>query len=302
MPFLMAVASSVLYGIADFLGGMGARRGPVLAITAWFQVAGVLPLVFYSVLTPGTPAPADLAWGGAAGAAGGTGVLLLYHALATGVVSTAAPLISMIALTVPVIFGIALGERPGWVPLAGIFLGCVAVVLISAQSDGHGSGADGAGAARALPAEAQPGHGAPRPRASPPAALATAAASGVLIGLFLVFLARVEAGSGGWPLVMGRGVATVLTFALLLARRVPVRPPATTHAFIAGGAVCDVSANVFYLLAVQRAPMSLIATLVSLAPATTVVLAQLVLRERLGTAQRWGVALALVAVVMLSRG
>ena len=124
----------------------------------------------------------------------------------------------------------------------------------------------------------------------------------MLIGLFLVCLGRVQPGSSGWPLVMGRATATVCVFSLLFARRLPLRPPAGTHAPIVGGALTDVSANVLYLLAVQRAPMSLIATLVSLAPATTVVLAQLVLREQLGTAQRWGVALALVAVVLLSRG
>jgi drug/metabolite transporter (DMT)-like permease len=301
VAFLMAVASSVLYGIADFLGGIGSRRGPVLVITAWFQVAGVLPLVLYSLLTPGTAARADLAWGAAAGAAGGLGVLLLYHALATGVVSTAAPLISMIALTVPVVIGLGLGERPGVLPLAGIVLGCVAVVLISVQSGGQpGAGEGGLAGERdvRIVPEAERAR-APRSGA---AAFATAAASGVLIGLFLVFVARVQPGSGGWPLVMGRSVATMLTFGLLFLRRVPVRPPASTHAFIAGGAVCDVSANVLYLLAVQRAPMSLIATLVSLAPATTVVLAQLVLRERLAATQRWGVALALVTVVMLSQG
>src|SRR5262245_11237917 len=285
MPFLMAIASSVLYGVADFLGGIGSRRGPAVLVTAWFQVAGILPLVLYAALVPGIPHTPDLVWGGAAGAAGGVGVLLLYHALATGVVSTAAPLISMVALTVPVIVGLGLGERPGAVPLIGIVVGCVAVTLISAHGEAHASEASRAplGARARL------------------AALAPAIASGVLIGFFLVFLGRVQAGSGGWPLVMGRATATVCAFALLFASRVPRWPTSGTWPFILGGAITDVSANVFYLLAVQRAPMSLIATLVSLAPATTVVLAQWMLRERLGTKQRWGVALALVAVMMLSR-
>ena len=283
MPFLMALASSVLYGVADFLGGVGSRRGPAVVITAWFQVAGVLPLVLYSALAPGVTRAEDLAWGAAAGVAGGTGVLLLYHALATGIVSTVAPLISMIALTVPVVVGLVGGERPGGVPLLGIGVGLVAVMLISA----HGGAS----------------HEPIAPQAKEPSrlrSLAPALASGVLIGLFLAFLCRVQPGSSGWPLVMGRATATVCAFALLFASRLPVFPPAGTHVFILGGAVTDVSANVLYLLAVQRAPLSLIATLVSLAPATTVLLAQLTLREKLGPQQRWGVALALVAVVMLS--
>jgi drug/metabolite transporter (DMT)-like permease len=287
MPFLMALASSVLYGAADFLGGIGSRRGHVVVVTAWFQVAGVLPLVLYAALSPGVTRPDDLYWGAAAGVTGGIGVLLLYHALASGVLSTAAPLISMIALTVPVVFGLSGGERPGVWPLVGIALGCVAVMLISA----HGE-----------PAAGESGGAPRRPRRLIVSALAPAFGAGVLIGLFLVCLGRVQPGSSGWPLVMGRATATVCVFALLFVRRLPLRPPAGTHAPIVGGALTDVSANVLYLLAVQRAPMSLIATLVSLAPATTVVLAQFVLREKLGTAQRWGVALALVAVVLLSRG
>ena len=145
MPFLMALASSVLYGVADFLGGIGSRRGHVVVVTAWFQVAGVLPLVLYAALSPGVTRPEDLAWGAAAGVTGGIGVLLLYQALASGVVSTAAPLISMIALTVPVVFGLAGGERPGVWPLVGIALGCMAVMLISA----HGEPASPAGPPRA---------------------------------------------------------------------------------------------------------------------------------------------------------
>ena len=290
MPFLMALASSVLYGVADFLGGIGSRRGHVVVVTAWFQVAGVLPLVIYAALAPGVTRPEDMFWGAAAGVTGGLGVMLLYHALASGVVSTAAPLISMIALTVPVAFGLVGGERPGVWPLVGIALGCAAVMLISAHGEPAAVEPRGLGGASA------------GQRRMDFAVLGPAFAAGVLIGLFLVCLGRVQPGSSGWPLVMGRATATVCVFGLLFARRLPLRPPAGTHAPILGGALTDVSANVFYLLAVQRAPMSLIATLVSLAPATTVVLAQLVLREKLGTAQRWGVALALVAVVLLSRG
>ena len=102
MPFVMALLSSMLYGTADFLGGIGSRRGPAVAVTAWFQLVGLLFLVAYALLAAGVTRATDLAWGAAAGAAGGVGVLLLYRALAGGIVSTAAPLISMVALSVPV--------------------------------------------------------------------------------------------------------------------------------------------------------------------------------------------------------
>lgn len=284
LPYLMAFASSAFYGVADFLGGIGARRANVLTVTAWFQILGVVPLVGYAVFAPGVTRPDDLAWAALAGACGGIGVTLLYHALAIGVVSTAAPLVSLVALTVPVVAGLAGGERPGWGPLAGIVLGASAVVLVSG---GESHGASDRGDADASAARR---------------GLWVAAAAGLLVGFFLVALARVQPGSSGWPLVAGRLSASVCLWALVLLRRAPVVLPAPARGVMLGGMVTDVTGNILYLLAVQRAPLSLIATLVSLAPATTLVLARFVLHERLTTRQRVGVALALVAVVLLSGG
>lgn len=294
MPFVMAVCSSMLYGVADFLGGMGSRRGPAVTVTAWFQVVGLAVLVVYALFAPGVTRTSDLIWGGASGVAGGLGVLLLYRALAGGTVSTAAPLISMIALSVPVAVGLASGERPGLLPLLGVAAGAIAVVLIAAHGEPHGADGDATGEAGTAPGTA--------PAPSTATALVPAIASGLLIGLFLVCLGRVGPGANGWPLVSGRAMASLTLFAMLFASRAPLVPPAATRPYFLGAALTDVTANVLYLLAVQRAPMSLVATLVSLAPATTVVLAQLVLRERLGVTQRWGVALALVAVVLLAQG
>ena len=292
MPFVLAVLSSMLYGVADFLGGMGSRRGPVIAVTAWFQVTGLAILIVYALFAPCVTRATDLAWAAGSGAAGGLGVTLLYRALASGTVSTAAPLISMIALTVPVIVGIASGERPGVLPLAGIALGIVAVALISAkpeETDPASRAPTGAGQ-RAGPAV---------PAGTP---LLLAAASGVLIGLFLVCLGRVAAGASGWPLVAGRASASVCLWGIAFLSHTPVALPKAARPPMLGAAITDVSANVLYLMAVQRAPLSLVATLVSLAPATTVLLAQLVLRERLAPRQRVGVVAALVAVVLLAQG
>src|SRR5512147_974696 len=202
MPFALALLSSMLYGTADFLGGISARRGPLLTVTAWAQVVGVLPLVLFAALAPGFPRAPDLMWGVAAGASGGAGVLLLYSALASGTVSTAAPLISMIALCVPVAVGLLAGERPGVLPLVGVALGGVAVVLLSG---GHGGESEPQGSAAA----------ANGPRTRRVFALLQAVASGLLIGVFLVCVGRIGPGTGGWPLVAGRLTATLGTFAAL---------------------------------------------------------------------------------------
>lgn len=136
---------------------------------------------------------------------------------------------------------------------------------------------------------------------SPLEPLALAVVAGLLIGAFLVCLAHVQPGSSGWPLVAGRASATVCLWALVVVRRAPVVLARAAWPPMLGAALTDVIGNVLYLLAVQRAQMSLIATLVSLAPATTVLLAQVVLHERLSARQRVGVATALVAVALLSR-
>ncbi|MCE9626876.1 MAG: DMT family transporter, partial [Candidatus Eisenbacteria bacterium] len=183
VPFLMALASSMVYGVADFLGGMGSRRAHVFTVTAWFQLTGVFLLVGYALLAPGITRPTDLAWAAGSGVAGGLGVTLLYHVLAIGTVSTAAPLVSMVALTVPVIVGLATGERPGVLPLAGIALGALAVWLVS------GDGSHGAGGTHEQSAS------------SPLRTLGLAVLAGLLIGGFLVLLSHVQPGSSGWPLV-----------------------------------------------------------------------------------------------------
>ena len=114
-----------------------------------------LLLILYACFAPGVNAPERPGLGRGPGVTGGIGVLLLYHALAGGIVSTAAPFISMIALTVPVVVGLSLGERPGALPLAGIALGVVAVALISAhgeaRSDVRNAGARAGRAPRSPP-------------------------------------------------------------------------------------------------------------------------------------------------------
>lgn len=279
MAFLLALASSVLYGSADFLGGWASRRGPVLAVTAFSQALGLAALAVGAVLAHGSLQREALLWGIGAGLSGSVGVVLLYRALATGTVSTVAPIISMIAIFVPVATGLLAGERPGVLALAGIALGVVAVTLIGAG--------EGGGGARAFPTRG---------------AFATAVTSGVFVGGFLVCIGRIPAGSGLWPLVVARGTGTVAIGLALLLRPGAKTVPRPLWPALVGCGVFDVSANLLFWLATQRGALSLTATLVSLAPASTVVLAQLVLRERLAWLQKAGVAVAMAAIALLAQG
>lgn len=276
IAFVLAFASSLLYGTADFLGGIATRRARVIAVTLLSQAAGLAVLTLVALVVGGTPGAEAWPWAVGAGLFGSAGVLLFYRALAVGTVSIVAPVTSAVALCVPVAVGFALGERPGLWPLVGIALAPLAVILVGS---GEGkSGATGAGRAMGL-----------------------ALVSGVLIGGFLVAIGRLPPGGGLWPLAIARATGTLTIGAVALARHESPRVPMNAWLPILGCALLDVSANVCFRFAAADAPLSLVSTVVSLAPASTVLLAQLVLHERLSRRQQAGVALALVAIVLLAQ-
>lgn len=281
MPIVFAIVSAAFYGTADFLGGLAGRRAPVVTVTFLSQAVGLVALLIAAVFMPGATRSSDLWWGVGAGVTGGAGVLLLYRALATGTASIAAPLISMIAMLVPVGVGVALGERLELATIAGVVLSLAAVALIS-----------GGGAPNSM-------DGAPVRFAGAP--LLWACASGVLIGGFLVCLGRISPGASLWPLVISRGTGTIGMLLVALWQRAPLRPPAIALGPIVGAGLFDVAANLLFVRAAADGPLSVVASIVSMAPAATVIWAQIVFRERLSAFQRVGVALAFAAIFLLAR-
>jgi drug/metabolite transporter (DMT)-like permease len=280
MFYVLALSSAALYGAADFLGGLASRRASAIAVVALSQFAGLLALVFMlPFLPPATPARGDWIWGGAAGLAGGAGVALLYRALAIGTMAVVAPITAVCAVTIPVAAAIAFGERPGALTFAGIVLAMIAIVLVS-----QGEGAKGTSAV---------------PTGRPPRGAGTALASGVAIGLFFLALAETGAGAGMWPLVAARGVSFGLFGGIAVVLRLPMRMPSQVTGLAVAGGVLDMLANLLYLVATRRGPLSVVVTLSSLYPVSTVVLARTVLGERLSWRQIVGIACALVAVVVI---
>jgi drug/metabolite transporter (DMT)-like permease len=279
-----ALASAAVYGAADFLGGLASRRASAIAIVVVSQCAGLVSLLVVLPLLPAaSPAASDWMWGAAAGIAGGTGVALLYRALAMVSMAIAAPITAVCAVTIPVAVSIALGERPGAGPLSGIALALASIVLVSQEN----TGADATVAQDFSPA------------ASRASGIATALASGVAIGLFFLAVARIRVEAGLWPLVGARGVSVTLFAALAVAMGRSLRMPATVAAIAVGGGILDMLANVLYLVASRYGPLSVVVTLTSLYPAGTVLLARTVLGERLSALQIVGVICALAAIVLI---
>jgi drug/metabolite transporter (DMT)-like permease len=271
---LLALASALTYGGGDFLGGLAARRAPVLVVTAVAQAAGLVVLLPAALLVPGAMSAGALGVGALAGVAGMLGLLLYMRGLAAGPMGLVAPLSSVVGAGLPLVVGVLVGERPGAVAGLALAVALVAIALASAGS--RGDAAAGAGIVYGLGA-------------------------GLGFGLFFVGIGLTPGGSGLWPLVAGRVVSVTLLVLILLALR--DRGRATWRSAVrlmVGCGLLDTTANVLFLLATRVGALSVSGVLVSLYPVVVVLLARLVLRERLSGLQLAGVGLALTASVLLA--
>jgi drug/metabolite transporter (DMT)-like permease len=276
---ILALGSATLYGAADFLGGLAARRAHTGAVVLISQASGLIALaVLLPFLPDAAPVRADLAWGAVAGVAVGAGLALLYRALAVGSMAVVAPTTAVCAVVIPLAAALLLGERPGPATLVGIVLALLSIVLVSQPRVASGDRRAAAGRA--------PG-------------LGLALLAGVGIGVFFFTLARAAPAAGLWPLLAARAVAVAMFGTAAIVGRHPLRMAAPVATMVIAGGVVDMLANALYLLATHHGPLSVVVTLSSLYPASTVALALAVLGERLGTLQGIGIACALIAVLLI---
>lgn len=271
---ILATVCAVVYGTADFFGGLASKRSQVLSVVVLSQLAGLALILGMLPLLPGTFSDRALFWGLLAGLSGAAGLALFYRALATGVMSVVAPTTAATSAALPVLYGLATGERPQFWALVGVVLALGSIVLISQGRS--------AGTSTSLPS------------------VLVALAAGAGFGGFFILLAMAPSEAGLWPLVGARlSSVTAVAVTALLARRTLRPGPGSLHIIVAAG-VLDMAANVLYLLAQRQGLLSLVAVLVSLYPASTLLLARQVLGERLRAVQVAGVACALGAVALIA--
>jgi drug/metabolite transporter (DMT)-like permease len=283
--YLLALGSALLYGAGDFTGGLATRRAGTIPVVILSQASGLILLALIIPLLPrAAPSQADLLWGAAAGLTGGIGVALLYRALAIGVMAVVAPVTAVCAVTIPVVVAVLLGERPVPMAVAGIVLGIASIVLVSQQG---------------APEQAKQESTASRNRRT---GVGTALASGVLIGFFFLTLAQTKSSAGMWPILIARTASVTLFGIVALAGRIPIRMPMPMAMLAIACGFIDMLANVLYLVAAREGPLSIVVTLSSLYPASTVLLARIILGERLNLLQVFGVTCALAAVLLIVSG
>ena len=280
MTAILALSAAVVYGTADFFGGVASRRTSPMAVTLFAHVVGLTLLILAMPLLPAaSPRPIDLVYGGLAGALGGGGLILFYRALSRGTMSVVAPVAALFGAALPVVVGLGLGEQLSLPALVGIAVAVAAVGLVSREARTDAAPASHRGA----------GH-----------PLVLAVVAGAAFGGFFVLLSRTSSSAGLWPLLSARVVSVAVLGSVMLLSGRSLRPtPGIRRLVIAAGAG-DMIANILYLLAVRRGLVSLVAVIVALYPAATVLLAQVVLGERLRKVQTAGLALAASAAVLLA--
>jgi drug/metabolite transporter (DMT)-like permease len=278
MEIALGALVALAYGSGDFLGGISAKRVPTVAVLLVSQAFGLGAAVLLVVALRDAPPGAHIfLLSAAAGVVGVAALGLLFRGLAVGRMSIVAPLSAIGGGVLPVAWGLLRGERPSAVALAGVGLALVAAAVV-----GRGAEHD------------------PAPAISPRLELALGAGAGMGFGVVFILLAESSSGSGMWPVLIARCASVPLLAIVAVVLGISPRVARTDLAPVAGAGLFDVAANALVVLAVRRGLLSLVAPIASLYPATTVVLARVVLHERIGRQRAGGLAVGLVGLVLIA--
>ena len=274
MGILLGLAAALLYGGSDFSGGLASRRfGPVRVTGLGAAVSTVL--AWAALIVSGGPGPdlRAIAWGLASGLAGGAGTLVLYRGLARGQMSVVGPVSAVGAAVVPVVAGVALGEHPSVLAVAGVLVSLPAIVLVAASGSVRGKLGGG---------------------------LVDGLAAGLAFGILFVGLAQAGRNAGLWPVASEQTGALLPVLAVAVKSRVPLRIPVRAAGLPVLAGASGTAATLSYFYATHFSMLAIAAVLVSLYPGFTVLLARVVLHERFSPAQRAGLGLCALAVAAIA--
>jgi drug/metabolite transporter (DMT)-like permease len=287
MGIVLGLAAALLYGSSDFAGGVAARRLGSLRVTV-VGAAVATALAWAVLFASNGPGPSvhAVAWGLASGLAGGAGTLVLYRGLARGQMSVVGPVSAVGAAVVPVAAGVALGERPGPLVIAGVVVALPAIVLVAASGRPAGGRAGGSAGGRA---SGLLGGGLPE-----------GVAAGLAFGILFIGLAQAGRDDGLWPVASEQTGALLVTLAAVVRARPSLRVPVRAAVLPVLAGASGMAATVAYFYATHFSLLAIAAVLVSLYPGVTVLLARVLLHERFSPAQRVGLGLCALAVAAIA--
>lgn len=284
MGVVLAITSALGFGMSDFVAGLLSRRSAAVAVAAFAQTAATLVVLS---LAPFVEAPAltggALAWGALSGVGSGLGTAFLYRGLGAGRMSVVAPVSAVGAAVLPVLVGLAMGERPSWLAAGGILIAVPAIWLVSTSSEPSREAAS-----------------------ARPSRLAAGVVDGLLAGggfaLLFIALDRVPEGTGLWPVGLGQAVSIVSVLCLAIPGRTSLRLHARGIAGAAVVGVLGAAGTLLYMFATRLQLLAIAAVLTSLYPAVTILLARLLLREFITKPQVVGLGCAAAAVSLIAWG
>jgi drug/metabolite transporter (DMT)-like permease len=272
---VFGLLSAASFGAGDFSGGMATRRLPVLGVIAVSHGAGLILLVTLALLTGEVfPTAVDIMWGAAAGTMGMLGLACLYRALAIGRAGVVAPITGVVGAVLPVVVAFITAGLPSELQLIGFVVGLVSVWLVSGDKG-----------------------------SSSRTSIGLSLAAGLFFGVFFVFFAQVSEAAFFWPLTAARVASfsiTLIAATMSRAEWMPSDRSALGIVILAG--LLDVGGNAFYVLATRTGRLDIAAVMSALFPAMTILLAWVILKERLSRVQFIGVAAALAAIALIAAG
>jgi drug/metabolite transporter (DMT)-like permease len=273
---VLGLLAAVFYGVGDFVGGLASRTHTAITVLLHSYPVGAVLMLLMLPAFPGHLSGRVAVFGIAGGLSGLVGVTIMYSLMVIAPMNIISPVTAVLAAIVPVVFGVAVGERPHFGAWLGIVVGICAVVLVSRTGDEHPHGKIALGT------------------------LGLAFVAGLGFGFYFIFLARAGNDSGLWPLVISRLASATMIVPIALQRRAVHRIGGRMLAITILAGACDAMANMSFLLASRHGLLSLASVLTSLYPAVTVMLAVGVLHEQTTKAQRVGLGLAAAAIVLIT--
>ena len=275
LSIFYGIASAATWGAGDFLGGLASKRTSPYRVLFLGQLAGLIPFFFLALLTNEIIPPAvDVLWSALASLLGLAGLVFLYRALSGGQMTIAAPVSALFSALIPVVFAIFTAGLPSITTLIGFILAFLAVWLIS-QADGMNlrfSLSD----------------------------LRLPLTSGLFFGLYFIVLHRATLHTFYWPLAISRLVGVLALGLVAFLSRQPAMPPRGLWGIVILSGILDIAGNGFYALAARTGRLDVAAVLGALYPASTVLLAWLILQEKISRIQTIGILCAFAAIVLFT--